>query len=163
MNRTRMTIKLMATALVFATAVAPNAGAAQQESGAAGERTATELGQAIGEPGTEAAAGDQAAARTATELGQAIGEPGQAGAAQAQLATRTATELGQTVAGSGGSSVAQADPTPQAPAADSGGFDWGDAAMVAGGLAILAAIGGTVLLAQRRGTARRSRAPATSS
>jgi hypothetical protein len=137
MNRTRKTIKLMATALVLATAVAPTAGAAQQESGAAGERTAT-------------------------ELGQAIGEPGDSGTAQAQAFTRTPTELGQATGGSGaGAGEANATSSPQS-AGDSGGFDWAYAGIL-GGLAVLIAIAGTVLRGQRRSVAHKTRAPAASS
>jgi hypothetical protein len=144
MSRTRKVIRCLAPALLVAAAVAPSASAS--------------LDSAMSQSPADSRSADQ---RTATELGQAVGEPSDAGATQ--LATRTATELGQTVAGSAGSSVAQADRSPQAPAGESGGFDWGDVALVAGGLAILIAIAGAVLLAQRRGTTRRSRAPATSS
>jgi hypothetical protein len=46
---------------------------------------------------------------------------------------------------------------------DSGGFDSGVAAVVAGGLALLAGIGGLALTYRRRTTLRKSRTPVPSS
>jgi hypothetical protein len=122
MSRTRNTIITgLATALMVAAVAAPSAGATP--SAGSGERTATELGQAVGEPGN----GNGKFARTSTELGQA-------------------TDLSPS------------------PSGESDGVDWRPAAIVGGSVLALTLIGlGGVALARRRGTVRKSRAPAVSS
>ena len=99
--------------------------------------------------------------RTQAELGQAVGEPAQDGNAAANAThSRTPTELGQRVSASvaPGATSATTDPS---------GFDWGDAAIGAGGMLALIGLGGAlaVVLANRRGHAIRedSRVPAVSS
>jgi hypothetical protein len=172
MSRTRnKIIRSLIPALVVAAAVASGASAS--------ERTATELGQSIGSPPTATPNGrtatelgqstgglasakpsGESSDRTATELGQAVGEPGD----RVQTFARTATELGQTV-GEPGDAVHAGDYQDlRSPAAESGGFDWGDAAIVAGGgLGLLIGAGGIVLFTRRRGGLRRSRTPVVSS
>jgi hypothetical protein len=124
MSRTRNTIITgLATALMVAAVAAPSAGATP--SAGSGERTATELGQAVGEPGN----GNGKFARTPTELGQS-------------------TDLSPSPTRSG----------------ESDGVDWGPVAIVGGSVLALTLIGlGGVALARRRGTVRKSRAPAVSS
>jgi hypothetical protein len=142
MSRTRnKIIGSLATALVVAGAVAPGA--------IASERTATELGQSTGSPPAATPSGESSE-RTAAELGQAVGEPGDGNAAFA----RTATELGQST-----------DLSPSlVPGGESGGFNWGDAAIVAGGgMALLIGVGGILLFTRRRGDVRKPRTPVVSS
>ena len=134
MSRTRNTIITSLAAAVVAAAVAPGASAS--------ERTATELGQSTASP-PAATPNGESSERTATELGQAVGEP-----ADGKLAR--AVEAG--------------DQDLRSPAGESGGFNWGDAAIVAGGgLALLIGVGGIVLFTRRRGALRRSRTPVVSS
>jgi hypothetical protein len=141
-------------ALVVGATLAPSAGAASdaQSSGGLG-RTPTEIGQAVGEPGEgtgivqtdaqQSNASSSGLGRTSTELGQAIGEPGEStGAIAAQPG--------------GNQTVSSSDD-------ESGGIDGGVAAAVAGGLALLAGIGGLALTFRRRGTLRKSRTPVPSS
>jgi hypothetical protein len=166
MNRTRnVTITAIASALVVAAVVAPSAGASERTAtelgqsaappssatpsgGDPSERTATELGQAVDEP----AAGNAISpdARTVTELSQAVGEPGDGG----DKFARTSTELGQ-------STNLSASPTPSG---ESDGFDWGPVAIAGGSVLGLTLMGlGVIALGRRRGTIRKSRAPAVSS
>jgi hypothetical protein len=142
MSRTsRKTIGALA-ALVAATALVPGASSAQAAGGPF-ERTATERGQAVGEPGEKGSAALNAVySRTRTERGQAVGEPGEPGSAALNaLYSRTRTELGQRV-------------TPfVTPGASPTGFAWGDAAIGAGSVLGLALIGfgGVALVTRRRG------------
>jgi hypothetical protein len=92
--------------------------------------------------------------RTATELGQAVSEPGdQAGATADALDTRTPTELAQRV-----------EPSVSA-AAESSGFDWGDAAIGAGSMLglVLIGFGGVALRNRRRDATPSSGVPLPSS
>ncbi|MGH2991447.1 MAG: hypothetical protein ACRDMA_16605 [Solirubrobacterales bacterium] len=90
--------------------------------------------------------------RTATELGQST-DPSASVAPSNQSSERTATELGQST---------NASPTP---VEESTGVDWDAVAIVGGGVLGLVLIGlaGMVALTRRRGTVRKSRAPAVSS
>jgi hypothetical protein len=149
----RKIIMSLATAFLVAAALAPSAGAASdpQSSGGLG-RTPTEVGQAVGEPGedngivqTDAQqtnASSSGLGRTTTETGQAVGEPSESTAIAAQP--------------DGDQAVGSSDD-------DSGGFDWGVAAVAAGGLALLAGIGGLALTYRRRSTLRKSQTPVPSS
>ena len=140
-------------ALVVGATLAPSAGAASdaQSSGGLG-RTPTEIGQAVGEPGEDtgivqtdakqANASSSGLGRTPTEMGQAVGEPSESTALAAQ------PDVNQAVSSSDD---------------ESGGIDGGVAAAVAGGLALLAGIGGLALTFRRRGTLRKSRTPVPSS
>jgi hypothetical protein len=130
-------ITSLAAPLVIAAAVAPSAGAS--------ERTATELGQS-----TDPAVG--ASERTATELGQSTDSPP---ASRNGLSHRTTTELGQSTNLSSASTSS----------GESGGFDWGDAAIVGSGAfaLVLVGLGGVALLNRRRGGIRKSRTPVASS
>jgi hypothetical protein len=116
--------------------------AAVAPSAGASERTATELGQS-----TDPAVG--ASERTATELGQSTGQPG------GPKFARTPTQLGQS-ANLSSTSTSNSE---------SGGFDWGDAAIVGGGalVLVLVGLGGVALLNRRRGGIRKSRTPVASS
>ena len=91
--------------------------------------------------------------RTATELGQAVGEPGEQGSAATALYSRTPTELAQRVAPSA------------TPAAESSGFDWGDAAIGAGAVVALGliAFGSVAMVSRRTRVGRASSTPAVSS
>jgi hypothetical protein len=138
-------------ALVVGATLAPSAGAVSdpQSTGGPG-RTPTEIGQAVGEPGEgtgivqtdaqQANASSSGLGRTPTEMGQAVGEPSESAAVAAQP---------------------DGNQAPNASDDDSGGFDSGVAAVVAGGLALLAGIG--ALTYRRRGTLRKSRTPVPSS
>ena len=106
-------------------------------SASASERTATELAQSTGATPAAAPSGG-ASERTATELAQAVGEPGDAAQAGDYQNLR-------------------------ATGSESGGFDWGDFAIVAGGAAFVIGIGGIVLFTRRRDAVRRSRTPVVSS
>ena len=153
MSRTpNQIIASLTMALIVGATLAPSAGAAsdpQSSSGGLG-RTPTEIGQAVGEPGEDAggvqADAQQASAlfselgRTPTELGQAVGEPTESTAIGAQPVGSQAVN-----------------------SSDNDGFNWGIAAVVVGGLALLAAVGGLALSHRRRGTLRKSRAPVPSS
>jgi hypothetical protein len=148
-------IRHLAPALVVAAVVAPSASAS--------ERTATELAQSTGATPAAAPSGGPSE-RTATELAQAVGEPGDASGTEAvQTSARTATELAQAV-GEPGDAVQPGDyQNLGATGSESGGFDWGDFAIVAGGAAFLIGIGGIVLFTRRRDAVRRSRTPVVSS
>jgi hypothetical protein len=138
----------LAAALVIGAAVVPSASVADDASPGASGRTATELGQAVGEPRD----GDSAFARTATELGQST-DPSPPVTASNESSRRTATELGQSTGLS---------PSP-APSDESGGLDWNDVAIVGGVLGLVAiGIGGMVLFTRRRGTVRKARTPVAS-
>jgi hypothetical protein len=154
MSRTRnKIIGSLTMALVVGATLAPSAGAASdpQSSGGLG-RTPTEIGQAVGEPGEDpgivqtdaqqANASSSGLGRTPTEMGQAVGEPSESTAIAAQP--------------DGNQALNTSDD-------DSGGFDSGAAAVVAGGLALLAGIGGLALTYRRRTTLRKSRTPVPSS
>ena len=90
-----------------------------------------------------------ASERTATELGQSTGQPG------GPKFARTFTELGQSTNLSSTSTSNS----------ESGGFDWGDAAIVGGAAfaLVLVGLGGVALLNRRRDGIRKSRTPAVSS
>jgi hypothetical protein len=101
------------------------------------ERTASELGQAAGEPAAPVAGTE----RTASEFGQAVGEPGEQGGGTA-LYARTPTEFAQSTS-----------PEQGVTSTSSNAFDWGDAAIGAAtalGLSALAGLGGLVVLTRRR-------------
>jgi hypothetical protein len=142
----------LALALVLGATLAPSAGAASDPQSSGLSRTPTEIGQAVGEPSEDAAivqtdaqqpnASSSELDRTPTEVGQAIGEPSESTAVAAQL--------------DGNQAVNSSDD-------DSGGFDWGLAAIVGGGLALLAGIGGFALSYRRRVTLQKSRTPVPSS
>jgi hypothetical protein len=166
MSRTRSKIiQSLAPVLVLGAIVAPSAGAT--------ERTATELGQST-DPSASIALSSESSQRTATELGQSTGSP-PAATPSAESAERTATELAQAVGEPGDRNGAFAgtatefgqstDLSPSlAPPGESGGFNWGDAAIVAGGgLALLIGVGGIVLFSRRRGAVRKPRTPVVSS
>jgi hypothetical protein len=92
--------------------------------------------------------------RTASELGQAVVEPGEPFA----QTERTASELGQAVGEPGGHVPLVAAATPVIASTSSDGFDWGDAAIGAGsalGLVALVGFGGLALV--RRPQARGAR------
>jgi hypothetical protein len=136
-------------ALVVGAMLAPSAGAVgDQQSGGLG-RTPTEIGQAVGEPeesivqtdARQANASSSGLGRTPTEIGQAVGEPRESTAIAAQPG--------------GNQAVSSSD--------DDSGFEWGVAAVVVGGLALLAGIGGIALTSRRRSTLRKSRTPVPSS
>jgi hypothetical protein len=139
-------------ALVLGATVAPSAGAVSDPPSSGLSRTPTEIGQAVGEPGEGAGiaqtdaqqskASSSELGRTPTEVGQAIGEPSESTAVAAQP--------------DGNQAVNASDD-------DSGGFEWGVAAIVAGGLALLAGIGGFALSYRRRVTLQKSRTPVPSS
>jgi hypothetical protein len=138
-------------ALVVGAMLAPGAAAASDPSSGL-SRTPTEIGQAVGEPNEGAGivqtdarhpnASSSELGRTPTEVGQAIGEPSESTAVAAQA--------------DGNQGVNSSDD-------DSGGFDWGVAAIVAGGLALLAGIGGLALSYRRRVSLQKSRTPVPSS
>jgi hypothetical protein len=158
MSRTRNTIITSLAAAVVAAAVAPGASAS--------ERTATELGQSTASP-PAATPNGESSERTATELGQSTGGLPSAKPSGGS-SERTATELGQAVGEPADGKLARAveagDQDLRSPAGESGGFNWGDAAIVAGGgLALLIGVGGIVLFTRRRGALRRSRTPVVSS
>jgi hypothetical protein len=145
---TNKIIKGVALALLVGGVLAPSAGAATDGF----DRTPTERGQAVGEPGEGTVAvqpdGRQTQpvsgglGRTSTEIGQAVGEPGDANvAAVLQPGDQTGVA----------SSVDKAS-----------GFDWGDAAIGAG-LVLILGTGALAIAARRRGALRKLRTPVTSS
>jgi hypothetical protein len=73
MSRARNRIIGTLAAGVAAAAMAPTAVVAQS-SGALNERTATELGQAVGEPGNQGSGATALYSRTPTELGQRVAQ-----------------------------------------------------------------------------------------
>jgi hypothetical protein len=139
-------------ALVLGATLAPSAGAKSDPPSSGLSRTPTEIGQAVGEPGEDAGivqtdaqqpnASSSELGRTPTEVGQAIGEPSESTAVAAPPAGNQAMNLSDE---------------------DSGGFDWSVAAIVAGGLTLLAGIGGFALSYRRRVTVQKSRTPVPSS
>jgi hypothetical protein len=98
---------------------------------------------------SQSASSGDLSARTPTELGQSTGQPG------GPKFARTPTELGQ-------STNLSSTPTSNG---ESGGFDWGDAAIVGGAAfaLVLVGLGGVAVLNRRRDGIRKSRAPAVSS
>lgn len=76
--------------------------------------------------------------RTVTELGQAIGEPDEQDAPAPPRYARTPTELGQRIA------------PPATASMDPGGFDWGDAAIGAGTMLVVALLGSGAVVALHR-------------
>jgi hypothetical protein len=77
MSRMRRKIAGTLAAVLAATALVPAGGLAQSD-GSADERTATELGQAVGESGEARGSQDDAVySRTSTELGQSVLPGGQ--------------------------------------------------------------------------------------
>jgi hypothetical protein len=72
MNRTRNRLIGTLAAALAATALAPTAVLAR--SNGANERTATELGQAVGEPGNQGSGATALYSRTPTELGQRVAQ-----------------------------------------------------------------------------------------
>jgi hypothetical protein len=157
---TNKIIRNLLPALVVAAAVVPTASAADDGSSQSA-RIATELGQAVGEPG----GGNGTFERTATELGQSTGGLQSAWPGD-ESSERTVTEVGQAVGEPADGNLARAvwagDQGLSSPAGESGRFNWGDAALGAGAALALAVLGGAAFLTVRRRRAVSHSAASTS-
>jgi hypothetical protein len=140
----------VAVAFLVGTIAAPAASAAQLA-----ERTPTELGQAVGEPGERSPSADSIEQRTATELGQAVGEPGERSSTQDQQqqqgypGTSGGGVSADTVIRRDGSAAVPFVPWVNGapPAKAEAGFDWGDAGIGAGAMFTLIVIAAGAALA----------------